>query len=757
MAILHPTNHHLNRLATGSAEGGGDGRLSTDQGHFSSTQLLQYTTQQHNQQHYREQQQLQPELQIIQNRSGGGGPVGMRSPTSSGRSVAFSNLPNNKQLLLNNHTSGSKEMPPPPSDLNNVRPNTENNSHLVAKGLLDSRKTARQNVSYYFSNNDQKLIPQRRTNYLIGAQSTSLPLVQQQQQSTQNILSGNANNALLQQRQGVNTAKQTQMRGTLEYNQQRLMMVRRKTANNNNNSSMLSSMAFDKPNKTDRKVSKAPPQTAPNSRQPWELPVSLPLRGRPVTISDRTRELFGRCDAMKQNFQTQIQQAYYQQLQQQQQQHMRQVVTQPAFNVKQPLATKTYEFQPEGNGMGERVPSRLAKAKVLDALPTSNIAALNPTTLTGETQNTHRRSLDNLLRFLDITNNGLNTQQTLANEELPVKHAGPKVIDINQATEIPQAVLEKRQNKNDFYRYLLMQNTQTIEQQPQYRVNNDILIPRSILKRCDKRASNNHPQQNNGSDNEETMEESAVQGVKLKRTNPLLSPKFNQFLKDQAKEELEHMQRQMLLQEQIAKLQQLQAHQQALLRQQKEHEEQLQRQKEAEQQEIQQKQAQDEEDELLKSMPKIKEEETPTAEVMNKDIEQHIEQSSQKKKTMIVKHREAIGGGGFFETQVEVIEKEEVIELNDDDPAPNDAKPIKDDRIFGFTNFNDFRSKYFTGHEVDPLSNLSRIQSIKHARAKYSKRQQVPVQQNVPILHVQAAFMQQRREQQREQEGEIVA
>jgi hypothetical protein len=30
-------------------------------------------------------------------------------------------------------------------------------------------------------------------------------------------------------------------------------------------------------------------------------------------------------------------------------------------------------------------------------------------------------------------------------------------------------------------------------------------------------------------------------------------------------------------------------------------------------------------------------------------------------RTVIVKHREAIGGGGFFETQVEVIEKEEVI------------------------------------------------------------------------------------------------
>ena len=51
---------------------------------------------------------------------------------------------------------------------------------------------------------------------------------------------------------------------------------------------------------------------------------------------------------------------------------------------------------------------------------------------------------------------------------------------------------------------------------------------------------------------------------------------------------------------------------------------------------------------------------------LNQDIVQHIETSSNKKRTMVVKHREAIGGGGFFETQVEVIEKEEIIEIDDD-------------------------------------------------------------------------------------------
>jgi hypothetical protein len=78
-------------------------------------------------------------------------------------------------------------------------------------------------------------------------------------------------------------------------------------------------------------------------------------------------------------------------------------------------------------------------------------------------------------------------------------------------------------------------------------VNNDILIPRSILKRCDKRASHNNNQQTISDNEDANTEDAIVQGVRLKRTNPLLSPKFNQFLKDQAKEELEHMQRQMLL------------------------------------------------------------------------------------------------------------------------------------------------------------------------------------------------------------------
>lgn len=45
----------------------------------------------------------------------------------------------------------------------------------------------------------------------------------------------------------------------------------------------------------------------------------------------------------------------------------------------------------------------------------------------------------------------------------------------------------------------------------------------------------------------------------------------------------------------------------------------------------------------------------------------------------------------------------------------------KEDRIFGFSNYNDFKSKYFN-KEVVALENKHRIKSIKEARLKYAKR-----------------------------------
>ena len=106
----------------------------------------------------------------------------IKSPAAaSGRSVAFSNLPNKQQLFSsanNNNLGLTRESGATPVITEEQQLPSFNNHQLYQqilypnhnnKGLLESRKTQRQNVSYYFSNNDTKLIPTRRTNYLIGA------------------------------------------------------------------------------------------------------------------------------------------------------------------------------------------------------------------------------------------------------------------------------------------------------------------------------------------------------------------------------------------------------------------------------------------------------------------------------------------------------------------------------------------------------------------------------------------------------------
>lgn len=60
---------------------------------------------------------------------------------------------------------------------------------------------------------------------------------------------------------------------------------------------------------------------------------------------------------------------------------------------------------------------------------------------------------------------------------------GARVVDMNKTTQIP-ASLNKKKNKNDFYRFLLSQNNQ----RDSGKINNDILIPRSILKKCGEKA-----------------------------------------------------------------------------------------------------------------------------------------------------------------------------------------------------------------------------------------------------------------------------
>ena len=52
------------------------------------------------------------------------------------------------------------------------------------------------------------------------------------------------------------------------------------------------------------------------------------------------------------------------------------------------------------------------------------------------------------------------------------------VIDMNRSTTLP-VNKDRRKNKNDFYRFLLATNQSGAEA----KINNDVFIPRSILKK----------------------------------------------------------------------------------------------------------------------------------------------------------------------------------------------------------------------------------------------------------------------------------
>lgn len=69
---------------------------------------------------------------------------------------------------------------------------------------------------------------------------------------------------------------------------------------------------------------------------------------------------------------------------------------------------------------------------------------------------------------------------------------------------------------------------------------------------------------------------------------------------------------------------------------------------------------------------------------------------------------------------MDVIEKEEIIQVPITS-ADENAGSGKDERIFAFSGFSDFRTKYFQ-REVDPLEELTRLKTIKDARQKYAKR-----------------------------------
>ena len=100
-----------------------------------------------------------------------------------------------------------------------------------------------------------------------------------------------------------------------------------------------------------------------------------------------------------------------------------------------------------------------------------------------------------------------------------IKAKNANIIDINNNLDIPVNAIDRKKNKNDFYRYLLMQNNQNIHQD--FKINNDILIPRSILKKGEKK--NRNPRE----EHYQSSDEALLHGTHLNRNNPLLSPKFN--------------------------------------------------------------------------------------------------------------------------------------------------------------------------------------------------------------------------------------
>lgn len=76
----------------------------------------------------------------------------------------------------------------------------------------------------------------------------------------------------------------------------------------------------------------------------------------------------------------------------------------------------------------------------------------------------NKKSVENLLKFLDLNSQvagvgttTLPTDFNQNNEKAPI--ASVPILDMNRMTELPPSGAEKRQNKNDFYRFLLMQNT----------------------------------------------------------------------------------------------------------------------------------------------------------------------------------------------------------------------------------------------------------------------------------------------------------
>ena len=112
-----------------------------------------------------------------------------------------------------------------------------------------------------------------------------------------------------------------------------------------------------------------------------------------------------------------------------------------------------------------------------------------------------------------------------------------KVVDINKIAQFPLNQ-QRKKNKNDFYRFLLQQNFGDGEDTTEMmagKVNNDILIPRSILKR-NEGGQSKKANKDNLDEFEELLNEAeqlasneAVVGKQIDANGPIISPRtYNQ-------------------------------------------------------------------------------------------------------------------------------------------------------------------------------------------------------------------------------------
>ena len=169
---------------------------------------------------------------------------------------------------------------------------------------------------------------------------------------------------------------------------------------------------------------------------------------------------------------------------------------------KEPLITKAYDaFRKQSKGQNELLPTdeyieEMHKRQISE-IETKMVGsqAVSDATLklnSSKTLKGNGRSNSRISRFMGGAHTPINieTVQLNAQESVPEgqmfnglqydpRYKQANIVDMNLMTRIPKQMATKK-NKNDFYRFLLQANH---DENDNYKVNNDVFIPRSILKK----------------------------------------------------------------------------------------------------------------------------------------------------------------------------------------------------------------------------------------------------------------------------------